>query len=410
MNQAEFLKKYNISKNDFVKTGLLWDNLEEIFNHFSVNRHIYEPAAKEIAERLVTSNTVHSVRYRIKDAEHLIEKIIRKKIEDPKREYTIDNYTEKIDDIIGVRALHLYKSDWEEIGDFIENTWGLKDKPTANIRKGDADEILKMYTEKGYEIKEHKYGYRSIHYIIESSPTKTKFTSELQVRTIFEEGWSEIDHNIRYPYDLENPILNEYLNIFNRLAGNADEMGTYIKYLQSALTAISEDHKKSIIERDDIIKDLKSKVEKLTGDSRLKNEISTEIDKLFKTGNSQVISKGLSNIIGTTLGSSYISTSGSVFLTSSDSVFQSSDMLTSNSVFLFSKKCDRCSTPENNPLKITAQSVLSYPNKFHTCPTCKQYLCNKCWPYANPFSAISTSSLMLSVQANKCPKCLKNGK
>jgi putative GTP pyrophosphokinase len=76
-----------------------------------------------------------------------------------------------------------------------------------------------MYKSKGCVIKNQKYGYRSIHYIIESSPIKTKFTSEIQVRTIFEEGWSEIDHNIRYPYDLENPILKGYLILFNRLAG-----------------------------------------------------------------------------------------------------------------------------------------------------------------------------------------------
>ena len=61
---------------------------------------------------------------------------------------------------------------------------------------------------------------------------KHHYTIELQVRTIFEEAWSEIDHKIRYPYFMHDKLFSEYLLILNRLAGSADEMGTYIKFLQ----------------------------------------------------------------------------------------------------------------------------------------------------------------------------------
>ena len=63
-----------------------------------------------------------------------------------------------------------------------------------------------------------------------------KIYTEMQVRTVFEEAWSEIDHIIRYPYDVNNPILNEYLSIFNRIVGSADEMGTFIKNLKIQLS------------------------------------------------------------------------------------------------------------------------------------------------------------------------------
>jgi hypothetical protein len=63
---------------------------------------------------------------------------------------------------------------------------------------------------------------------------------ELQVRTIFEEGWSEIDHRIRYPRQSDNPYLANFLAIFNRLAGSADEMGTFIKALAGHVTAQAE--------------------------------------------------------------------------------------------------------------------------------------------------------------------------
>jgi hypothetical protein len=59
---------------------------------------------------------------------------------------------------------------------------------------------------------------------------------ELQVRTIFEEAWSEIDHRVRYPRVSDEELLEQFLAIFSRLAGSADEMGTFIKQLSLHLT------------------------------------------------------------------------------------------------------------------------------------------------------------------------------
>jgi ppGpp synthetase/RelA/SpoT-type nucleotidyltranferase len=410
MNQSEFLKKYNISQDDFKSTGLEWEKLEEILRDYLATKHIYEPAAKEISERLIHLKKVHSIRYRIKDPEHLIEKIIRKKLESPGRIFTIENYKKEIKDILGVRAIHLYKSDWEEIGDFIENTWTLIEKPTANIREGDSEEIQNIYRGKGYEINKHKYGYRSIHYIIETNPTKTTFISELQVRTIFEEGWSEIDHNIRYPYDLENSILKGYLNIFNRLAGNADEMGTYIKFLQKELTTISENHKNSIKERDEIINDLKSKVEKLKGDNSLKKQINIDIDKLSKSQNSFTTIKGTTGIQGTVINPSYGGSIGAVYLDPTVSLLTTNGITSLNRATLYLRKCSQCGAQESDPLNING-SLSVFGNQYHTCPSCGRYLCNNCWPHSNPMNTVVQSSMLLgSARADTCPKCVEDGK
>jgi ppGpp synthetase/RelA/SpoT-type nucleotidyltranferase len=283
ISKQDFFKKYNIEEEEYNKCGLEWNDLEQIYIDFNKRRHEFEPTAKDIVERLLKVKKVHSVRYRIKDSEHLIEKIIRKKIENKKRTFTLENYANKINDIIGIRALHLFKDDWGDIDSFIVSTWKTKEVPTANIRSGDSEEMTKKFADKDYQIKEHKYGYRSVHYILESSPTKKSYVAELQVRTIFEEGWSEIDHTIRYPYDLENPILKEYLLMFNRLAGNADEMGTYIKFLQSELERKEDSYKEKINEREKIIEELKSKIEKLKIDKKTKTEIGTSLDNLLSS-------------------------------------------------------------------------------------------------------------------------------
>lgn len=64
-------------------------------------------------------------------------------------------------------------------------------------------------------------GYRSVHYIIECNATKEKIYAEVQVRTIIEEAWNEIDNEIRYPYAVDNKVLKNYLYTFNKLVGTA---------------------------------------------------------------------------------------------------------------------------------------------------------------------------------------------
>ena len=55
---------------------------------------------------------------------------------------------------------------------------------------------------------------------------------EIQCRTLFEEGWSEIDHDIVYPFHTDDEMLREYSMLLNRLAGMADEMSSYFRKLK----------------------------------------------------------------------------------------------------------------------------------------------------------------------------------
>ncbi len=295
--EAEFLKEFNIKKDEFKATGLAWKDLAKIHEDYQGKRDQYLPTAKDIAERLLQVKAVHSVKYRIKDADHLIEKIIRKKIERPDDEFTLDNYAIAITDIIGVRALHLFKEDWQTIDDFIRKTWKLKEKPTANVRKGDPEEIIKAFKEKGCKIKNHPHGYRSVHYSLKTTPTRTEFVSELQVRTIFEEGWSEIDHAIRYPYQVNNVALAGYLTVFNRVAGNADEMGNYLRYLQKELSGRDKELELKKTEIDELrneIKDLKISVGE-------KKKLQERIDRIIADSSAAVASPSQFTVYGSTV-------------------------------------------------------------------------------------------------------------
>jgi ppGpp synthetase/RelA/SpoT-type nucleotidyltranferase len=245
-DQKAFLEKYRITQEQFEKTELVWKDLCDVAADHTARLPGLQGTAQSVAHRLQLLPQVHSLKSRIKDPEHLVEKIIRKKRERPDKSETCENYREWITDLIGIRALHLFKDDWLPIHECVMATWTTHETPKAYVRAGDPSEIIEAFEKHGCVKEEHKAGYRSVHYILESSPTKDKHLVELQVRTLFEEGWSEIDHRTRYPRLSDDPTIAQCLTIFNRLAGSADEMGTFIQRLsvyvseQSAAIAAKE--------------------------------------------------------------------------------------------------------------------------------------------------------------------------
>lgn len=300
LKQEQFFKQYPKSKEIFEKTKLKWDMLESIYDDYTNDIKDFEIAGEVILKYLQPIKKIHSLRYRVKDSEHLVEKIIRKTEERQKDEaekqikmvnITLDNYTTEITDLVGVRALHLYKDDWIDIHNNIKESWKLAENPKAYIRKGDKDAEA-LFEANGCCHEEHKAGYRSVHYLIELRPRIKTIVAEVQVRTIFEEGWSEIDHNVRYPYDLDNPILNEYLLFFNRMAGSADEMGTYIKMLKSRMEERDNSYRleieKLVQENKSIIKELTELKRKSKMDEEDKQKLQSIIDSLSKKEQSKI--------------------------------------------------------------------------------------------------------------------------
>lgn len=118
-----------------------------------------------------------------------------------------------------------------KIHNYLDSKWEFQESPIVYIREGDAPDI----NIEGSVEKTHPAGYRSVHYIISTRLLKHSIYTEIQVRTIFEEAWSEIDHRVRYPNFKNNEILNYFLLIFNRFAGSADEMGTFVLSLKNEL-------------------------------------------------------------------------------------------------------------------------------------------------------------------------------
>ncbi|MFB2641296.1 RelA/SpoT domain-containing protein [Shewanella bicestrii] len=296
MNEESFLKKNNISTEEWEKSKIDWPTLQKIGADHQAKLEERKESAELFARMIQRCPKVHSVRWRVKDPEHLMEKIVRKTIEGSDTYNQIylginaDNYHDIVTDLVGVRALHLFKDDCFGIDEYLRSLWTTKEQPVYYVRSGD-DETTNL---ERFEVKQHPAGYRSIHYVFESTPLKQKIYTEVQVRTIFEEGWSEIDHKVRYPNFSDNDQVSYFLKIFNRLAGSADEMGTFVKELVTALKATSaqlteyanenarmkEENEQNIGEIDRLFNELEASKGNVHSKDNLVSQLKAEVEKL----------------------------------------------------------------------------------------------------------------------------------
>jgi ppGpp synthetase/RelA/SpoT-type nucleotidyltranferase len=358
LNKVEFFRQYRFSSDDFDRSGLDWSFLEQLCGLHAANLQELQTTAEYILQRLRQVPAVHSLKMRIKHPEHLIAKIIRKKLDDPAREITIETYDTAITDLIGIKALHLLKDQWRPIHEFVTNNWDLLEEPIAYIRDGDPEYLTRAFKDCGCTVKEHNFGYRSIHYLLKSQPARRVQIAELQVRTLFEEGWSEIDHQVRYPRMTDNPRLTEFLTIFNRLAGSADEMGTFIQALSTYLSEQAEKLARKESELEAKEKELKKTISKLRITEKEKSELETQVEQLHQTSRSTTLpflsSTEIPNLfVGDTKSSQYFT------LTGSTNTAWSPGIVTSG---LQTKSCSKCG-------KIFADDSLLRTND--KCPDCR---------------------------------------
>ncbi|MCC3864370.1 RelA/SpoT domain-containing protein [Terrisporobacter petrolearius] len=284
INKEQFLNMYKINEEELKKENISWKDLKAIHDDFINSKKSYETQADLVANILRAQPKVHSVKTRVKDVSHLIEKVIRKTPERRAKygqdfNFTAENYKDEITDLLGIRVIHIFKEDWEEIHNFITNMWEVMEI-VANVREGDD---TTKFDEQGIAVCSRPSGYRSVHYLLESYPTNKKLITEVQVRTIFEEGYGEIDHQLRYSHEDIPDLLGQNLMLLNRIAGSSDEMASLINRLSQSIQEVENKFKAKIHEKDKKIESIKEKIydKEYISDVDKKNLIN-EIDDILK--------------------------------------------------------------------------------------------------------------------------------
>lgn len=277
-----FLSRNRITEETWQASNLNWDTLIQIAKDHESNLESLRDSAEVFARTIQRIPGVHSVRSRIKNTDHLLEKIVRKcaKGNEKYKGISQENYFTIVTDLVGVRALHLFKEDYLEIDKFIKSIWNTHEDPVAYIREGDPSALTEQFESTGLKVEKHPAGYRSIHYILSTQPAKRKTLAEIQVRTIFEEGWSEIDHRVRYPNFSDDPQVSYFLTIFNRLAGSADEMGTFVQGLTSAISSFQTQLEEEKAQKEQTLSSMAALVSELESMKLQDEEKKTKIYRL----------------------------------------------------------------------------------------------------------------------------------
>jgi ppGpp synthetase/RelA/SpoT-type nucleotidyltranferase len=184
--------------------------IEDSVEWYSSKRHIYKKLALKvhhIVQELLDLNniSIHAIFNRIKEIESFKEKIKDPKYTDPEKQIT---------DLAGVRIICYVESDIAKICEVIENNFDI-DKPNS------VDKSALLGTD--------KVGYKSVHYVAKLNKTrlqlpeyknfeKSKF--EIQIRTILQHAWAEIEHDRNYKFSGELP--SEIQRRFKLVAGSLE--------------------------------------------------------------------------------------------------------------------------------------------------------------------------------------------
>ncbi len=124
-------------------------------------------------EELIGRSIISHTKYRLKDRESIIAKMIKKK-----RELTEENVFTYINDLAGIRVVCLFLDDIYRVRDFIYQIPGIS--------------IVK---EKDFVKKPKNSGYQSLHIIVQFTNGKKV---EIQLRTIGMDFWSVLEYQLQY--------------------------------------------------------------------------------------------------------------------------------------------------------------------------------------------------------------------
>lgn len=169
---------------------------------------------------------VHSVKSRLKDPDHLREKLERKWVDAP---VTTTSLFTRMTDLAGVRVIHLYSQQFASIHAAImdhvqQGYWTLVGAPVAYSWDPEATEYFRNL---GLNAQLRESYYTSIHYVVRPQQ-QSHLSCEIQVRTLFEEAWGEIDHALNYPENTNIVACREQIRVLAKLASTGTRLADSI--------------------------------------------------------------------------------------------------------------------------------------------------------------------------------------
>ena len=207
--------------------------IESLVEEFEIRRSLIAPFLDSVLTAIKEDESlkplIHTIKSRIKDPDHLRDKLQRKILESKENNtafnVTKENLLETINDLVGLRILHLYTAQIAKIDPALKQLFDRQDfdlieGPSARTWDNESKEF---FEENDIETKESKSLYTSVHYVISTTSRKT-ITCEIQVRTLSEEVWGEVDHQLNYPHKTESMACSEQLKVLARVTSSVSRL------------------------------------------------------------------------------------------------------------------------------------------------------------------------------------------
>lgn len=310
ITEEQFIKKHKLQPY-YENAKRIVTDLWGLLNRIEDRYEEYEKNCKGVIQRLsddIMDNgsseilkVIHSVRYRVKDVTSLQIKIVKKlsklSVEpsddlelEKYRNISEDNYYKIITDLVGYRIILRYREQWQYIHPFLYEKYYKGDEyyvsnyiddykvnpvkphiaecPIVYYRDVKDKTLYEQVGRDFYRYISSSEGYNSVHYIINIDG---KY-AELQVRTIFDEAWSECTHDLVYKNQSKSKLTIEELKYLSQCLAKQTMAAEFIVNLMYNKThkssiLLGEAHKLANVDKIDKIDDL------------CKNDIDTLKDK-----------------------------------------------------------------------------------------------------------------------------------
>jgi putative GTP pyrophosphokinase len=219
---------------EFTLTGEQNLFLDELVDHYVTNqgpiKRLLDSIDGFISDAEVLAPLIHSVKKRMKDPASLKDKLIRtlREVQEAGAVFGVnkENIFTEITDLGGYRILHLHTRQTDRINAALLRV--LKEEAQCTVIEGPKanvwDQESKSYFESiGIETKYNPRMYSSVHYVVQPN-SKIKVTIEIQLRTLSEEIWGEVDHKFNYPHSVDNVACREQIKVLARVASSCTRL------------------------------------------------------------------------------------------------------------------------------------------------------------------------------------------
>lgn len=186
----------------------------------------------------------HSIHHRVKDKKSLKNKINKK------NKY---NSINEITDILGLRIITYYSTDVDSVERVIRENFII-------------DEINTIDKRKTYE--PDRFGYMSLHYVVSLNTDRCSLVEyssfrdmkfEIQIRTILQHTWAEIEHDLGYKN--KNSVPDHIRRKFSILSGTLELVDSAFIDIKEALTTYSNELEGGIKENSPNLKNNNTRID-----------------------------------------------------------------------------------------------------------------------------------------------------